>query len=163
MANICDFEMHIRGTEENCKQFINALEQNGKYWMGRGAEIDIFDEDVDDDGTKTVGITGWCKWSLWSALFENAMQMKTRPEMWDIGSKVLSKEIIPITYEDACDRWQIEMEAWSDECGCCFSEHIVYNHDVKCIKTYDYEEKEDEETGEWYVVTKPEGFYEFDF
>ena len=97
MANICDFEMHIRGTERNCEQFLNALKQNGKYWMGRGAEFDVFDEDVDDDGTKTVYITGWCKWSLWAALSANAVEMKTRPEIWDIGSKVLSKEIIPIT------------------------------------------------------------------
>ncbi len=41
MANICDFEMHIRGTERNCEQFLNALKQNGKYWMGRGAEFEF--------------------------------------------------------------------------------------------------------------------------
>lgn len=117
MANLCDFVMHVRGKRENIEKFYDALTQKGKIYMGRGAEADIF---LDDD---IAEIKGWCKWSVVSALIDNAISMRTEPNRWSFDEDVNELEFI--TLIEACQKWNVDMEVYSEEPGCCFQEHFM--------------------------------------
>lgn len=146
MANICSFSMRVRGTHENIESFYKALNQEGTIWMGRGAEADIEYEDED-----IASIDGWCKWSVYSALIANAISMREKPELWLIDS---DKNREYITLEEACKKWNIDMEVYSEEYGCCFQEHyLIEKGDViinDCVEAceydlYEYDTKEEAE------------------
>lgn len=155
MANICSFEMRVKGRDT--RGFINALRQRGKYWIGRGAEFD----EVIDNGV--ICLNGWCKWSLASSLTGCANSFKKEPDGWDICDKLKAKEIIPLTLQEACEFFGVEIEAWSDECGMGFAEHIkIKGNEYLINECHDYIEEFDEVSGEGTVTVKPDGFYEFD-
>ena len=118
MANICSFSMRVRGNKDNIEKFYNALIQNGMIYMGRGADASIEYDDED-----TANIDGWCKWSVTSALINNAISMREEPNTWafDVDPSLLEF----ITLEEACQRWNVDMEVYSEESGCCFQEHIL--------------------------------------
>ncbi len=161
MANCCTFQMRVRGEKDNCESFINALKQKGIYWIGRGASVseELLDS---NDNQYLYSLIGECKWSLFSALYDDAVSMQIAPERWDINDRLKNKKIIPITYKEACDMFNVEIEAWSDECGMEFAEYLRYEKDkIDKLECYDYEEKENEE-GEYVIVEEPEGFYEFE-
>ena len=71
MANICIFEMLLKGKESNMKKFYEALAQKKDIWIGRGAGIYISSQDSD-----SIFIEGSCKWSIQSALIDNALSMR---------------------------------------------------------------------------------------
>lgn len=149
MANICDFDMRVRGRHENIEKFYNAMAQNGNVCMGRGAEAEINYEDDD-----IANISGWCKWSVTSAMIDNAISMRTEPNMWYFGPDVDVSQLEFITLIEACQKWNLDMEVYSEECGCCFQEHIlVLNGELvadECVEwneycIEDYETKEEAE------------------
>lgn len=151
MANICDFVMHVRGKRENIEKFYDALTQNGKVYMGRGAEAEIF---FGDDSV--AEISGWCKWSIVSALIDNAISMRTEPNRWSFDDDVNELEFI--TLVEACQRWNVDMEVYSEESGCCFQEHfmviggeLVIEDCVEwneyCIDDFDTKEEAETELG----------------
>lgn len=160
MANICSFEMRVKGTEDNCRSFIDALKQEGKYWIGRGAADEDIVQMYGYEGVECYAVIGWCKWSLDNSLVRTANSMRNNPDIWDIGKRVKAKEIIPITLKEAVEMFNVEIEAWSDECGCEFSEHIHYGNGYDINDCFAYREAEDE-YGDWEPVVYPEGFYEF--
>ena len=80
MANICSFLMKVRGYKDDIIQLHKAMTQEGNIWMGRGADADLEFED-DDFAT----LTGTCKWSIQSALIDNAVSMRNHPERWHFG------------------------------------------------------------------------------
>lgn len=134
MANICSFVMKVRGEKEGIEQFYKALSQEGKIWMGRGAEADI---SFNDDGAALM--SGWCKWSIASALIDNAISMRTEPERWH--HEPGDEELEYITLYEACKRWNLAMEVYSEEGGCQFQEHFVCDRgDVICEECVDWEE-----------------------
>lgn len=147
MANICSFLMCVKGDHENIESFYNALIQKGTIWMGRGAEADISYED-----DNKAFINGWCKWSVYSALIDNAISMRTEPNLWyhEDGSESLEF----ITLEEACAKWHLEMEVYSEEYGVGFQEHYLIENDEvlinDCVEAneydlYEYETKEEAE------------------
>ena len=147
MANMCNFVMRVRGKRENIEKFYNSMNQQGNIYMGRGAEasIDYGDDDVAE-------IVGWCKWSVVSALIDNAISMRTEPNKWHFFEDISEVEFI--TLIEACQKWDLDMEVYSEEPGCCFQEHfLVINGelvDEDCVDWYeycidDYDTKEDAE------------------
>ena len=147
MANICSFLMKVRGEKGDVEQFHKALNQQGDIWMGRGAETDLTFE---KDGSAYM--SGWCKWSVISALVDNAISMRTEPETWYHDPNEGEKEYI--TLFEACKRWNLVMEVYSEEGGCQFQEHFICNKgEVLCDECvdweeydiYDYESKEEAE------------------
>ena len=135
MANICDFSMYVKGNKEDIKRFYNALVQEDNLYMGRGAEAEIqYDED-------TAFINGWCKWSVHSALVDNAISMRTNPEMWAWGKDTDVSQLEFITLFEACREWNLDMEVYSEEPGCAFQEHyICLKGDVVCDECVEYNE-----------------------
>lgn len=151
MANLCNFIMRVRGKREDIEQFYDAMSQNGKIYMGRGASAEI---NYEDDGV--AEIHGWCKWSVVSALIDNAISMRTEPSRWSFDEDVNELEFV--TLIEACQRWNVDMEVYSEESGCCFQEHfMVVNGELVidecvewneyCIDDFDTKEEAEEELG----------------
>lgn len=152
MANICGFSMFVRGDVENIRSFYNAMIQNGNTYMGRGADAEI----VIDDEDKSAHIDGWCKWSVQSAMVDNAISMRENPSMWYWGEEIDATKLEFVTLFEACKKWNVDMEVYSEESGCCFQEHYVCtNGDIVCeecvkwneyyIDDYDTKEEAEEE------------------
>ena len=136
MANICGFSMLIRGNHNDIESFYNAMSQKGNIYMGRGADATL---EFEDDNV--ARIEGWCKWSIQSALIDNAISMRTNPTMWYWGEGVNANKLQFITLFEACSKWNLDMEVYSEECGCCFQEHYVcINGDVICDECVEYNE-----------------------
>ena len=136
MANICSFVMKVRGDKNDIEKFCKAIQQEGNIWIGRGANIDI---DFEDDDLACL--TGDCKWSIQSALIDNAISMRTNPDRWHFGSGRDANEFEFITLYEACERWSIVMEVYSEECGCQFQEHFICDKGtVLCDDCVEWEE-----------------------
>lgn len=161
MANICDFSMRVKGKHEDIEKFYNAMMQNGNVYMGRGADAEI----IYDDDDNAADISGWCKWSVSSAMIDNAISMRNEPDRWYFGDNFNANEIKFVTLIEACEMFNVDMEVFSEEPGCCFQEHyLVVNGDVLidectewneyCIE--DYETKEEAEAELGIVITDEE-------
>lgn len=124
MANICSFIMKVKGEKNNIEAFFAAMEQRETIWMGRGAEASI---KYGEDGTIAT-IDGWCKNSVKSALIDSAVSMRTTPNNWTFGGMNPS-ELEFITLCEACERYHVEAETYSEESGCCFQEHMHIGND----------------------------------
>lgn len=137
MANICDFSMCVKGKHNDIESFYNALIQEGNVYMGRGADAEI---QYEDEECKAF-IDGGCKWSVQSALIDNAISMRTEPDKWWFGENFDITKIEFVTLWEACEKWNLDMEIYSEECGCCFQEHYVYvDGDVVCDECVEYRE-----------------------
>lgn len=150
MANICDFSMKVRGKHEDIEKFYNAMMQKGNIYMGRGADAEINYDD--EDGSALIN--GWCKWSVVSALVTNAESMRSEPERWYWGEGVNVNDLEFITLFGACHKWNLIVEVYSEESGCCFQEHYICDKGAiicdECVEwneycIEDYETKEEAE------------------
>ncbi len=120
MANLCSFVMRVRGDHNNIEKFYNAMCQNGNVYMGRGADAEIKYED-----DNVAEISGCCKWSISSALIRNAISMRTEPDKWYFGPDFNFSKTQFVTLVEACRRWNVDMEVYSEESGCHFQEHYM--------------------------------------
>ena len=138
MANICSFSMCVKGQHKDIESFYNAMSQNGNIYMGRGAEAEIRYEDEES----RAFIDGWCKWSIYSAMISNAISMRTETEIWSFGDVDPSK-LEFVTLMEACERWNLVVEAYSEECGCEFQEHYIIDNgelvEEQCVDWYEYD------------------------
>lgn len=155
MANICSFRMRLKGEKENISKFFSALTQAGNIWMGRGAEADI-----DFLSDNEAEIEGCCKWSIQSALVDNSLSMRRQKETGEgcWGDLDTSKGFISLF--EACEEYHVNMEVYSEESGCGFSEHYSYNDGEILDECVNFSEECDEDTGEW---TTSGGFPEWVF
>ncbi len=122
MANICCFRMSVKGDKSNISKFTSALTQDGEVWMGRGAEADI-----DFLSDSEAEIEGCCKWSIRSALIDDSFSMRRQKETGEgyWGDLDTSKGFISLF--EVCEEYHVNMEVYSEESGCGFSEHYSYN------------------------------------
>jgi hypothetical protein len=141
--------MYVRGNHNDIRSFYAAMIQCGHIYMGRGAEAEVYWDDEE-----SAHINGWCKWSVYSALISNAISMRDKPDGWYFGNGVNVDELEFVTLFEACKRWNIVMEVYSEESGCQFQEHFICDKgDVTCEEcvsweeydVYDYETKEEAE------------------
>lgn len=164
MANICSFSMMVVGNKkENLETFLNMLTQNGDVYMGRGANVYSHEiEDVSDNYEKEkyrMQIEGDCKWAIESALIRNAISMREDPDKWYFGDKTDITKLRFVTLFEACKELDVNMEVFSNEPGCGFEEHILYQDGYTLNETCDYTETFNEDSQEW----GSEGGYEWDF
>jgi len=139
MANTCFVEMTLRGELENINKLIDALEQKDNVYIGRG----MSSIDRNEINERTVRISGECKWSMISALFDNARSMKEQKETgngyWYFPEGIQNIEFL--TLFDACKKYHVNIEAYSEEYGMCFHEHFVYENGKEiadCVEAYEY-------------------------
>lgn len=131
MANICSFSMLVKGEKENIKSFVQAMEQKGNLYMGRGASVYENVDDAYDEETKSFTSSGSCKWSISSSLVDNAFSMKKQKETgegnwYDADGFISNHEFISLF--EACEKFRVNVEMYSEEPGCGFQEHIVYEN-----------------------------------
>ena len=137
MANLCSFSIKVKGEHEKIEHFYNALQQKGNVWLGRGASADLEFEDKN-----IAKIYGFCKWSIYSALVDNARSMREHPERWSFGDRGDSRDLTFITLDEASKMWNLEIEIYSEESGCCFQEHYLLNNGTfeidECVRWEEY-------------------------
>lgn len=153
MANFCDFTMKIHGKAENLQEFYKALSQDGDIWMGHGADAEI---EFEEDGVALI--SGCCDWSIQSALIDNAVSMREESEKWRREPGEESRQYI--TLFEACKKWGLVMEVFSQEPGIQFQEHYsCYKGlvvDEECVKwrQLDKDEFKTKEDAEEWLETK---------
>ena len=128
MANLCSFEAKIIGKKSNIKKLLNALEQKNHTWIGRGAfDLYVSSEEKLSNGEYATIIIGCCKWSMLGAWVENAESMKKQAngEASDWEWSDLEKGATYYTIFEAVEAFDLDFEAWSEEEGCEFQEHIL--------------------------------------
>ena len=149
MANICDFSMMIRGKKESIEIFKNMMQQVGTVYMGRGAEIDYEDMEEVENGEYRCQLDGQTKWSVQSSLVDNAISMRTDINRWSFGD-IDKTKLSFVTLFEACEQLELDMECYSEECGCEFQEHYLFvNRELLKDECVDYSEEYDEESDEW--------------
>lgn len=132
MANICDFSMFVIGEKDNIEKLYDALNQEGNIWIGRGvADADILIEVYSNQHHSAV-INGWCKWSVQSALIDNAISMRSGNRRWSFGNVDVSK-LEFITLKEASEKWNLVIEVYSAEDGIGFQEHYVFDNGVVVV------------------------------
>ena len=178
MANICSFSMCVKGKRiSDIEQFYDAMSQNGNIYMGRGAEAEI----KYAAGKVRAYIDGWCKWSIQSALIDNAISMRWEPERWAFHG-VNVNELEFVTLLEATKKWNLVVEVYSEEPGCEFQEHYIFDNGIivedECVEYCefwldDYDTKEEAEEAFGFKITDEEwesgdiicrgGFEEWEF
>lgn len=160
MANCCMFEMEALGDRENLKEFFAALSQKGRFAIGRAPEFDEPYIVKSGDGRFRANIEGCAAWSVEGSLFTDAERMKEQKET---GIGPFNNEFIRtheiLTLSEASERFGLEIEIFSFEPGCEFSEHIVVKRgDVLKNDTVSYCEvyPEDYESFEAFQKDYPE-------
>lgn len=124
MANICEFSMQVNGEHKNIEKFYEALTQKNDIWMWRGAEADIAYEDE----AKRAFIDGYCKWSICAALIKNALSMKEQKETGERYWSGIDDVKEFLTLFEACKKYHVNMEVFSEELGERFQEHYKYEN-----------------------------------
>lgn len=136
MANMCNFSMYVKGNHGDIEQFYNAMSQKGNVYMGRGAEAEIIWDDDD-----VAVIDGWCKWSVISSLVDNAVSMRSEPNKWAWSAEDKEKDLEFVTLFEACKKWNLVLEVYSEECGNEFQEHYICDKgEVTCNECVEWHE-----------------------
>lgn len=156
MANVCEFEMVVRGDMANIEKFLGALSQKGNVWMGRGAKI------VNRvNGERMVNLDGECKWSIQSSLIDNAESMRRQAETGKGHWADLPENTEFLTLFEACEKYGVNMEVYSSEPGMAFQEHLMYENGNILNDDVLYEEVYDPDTDE--IVDTVGGYSSWDF
>lgn len=166
MANICDFTMTVYGKKKNIEKLYKAITQStNECWIGRGADCKIDWQEDTDEGENCAIIYGWTKWSMGSSLIACAEEMEQQRLDGGIGRWYWGNEIKEVqsfmTLFEFCEKYDLCMEADSEEPGIGFREHLGYDKELgitnECEEFTDedweefnaqFEEKELEEIGE---------------
>lgn len=134
MANNCFYKMKVQGSESNVNEFIKLIQVNYAYddhnncynpsdnykpverhlWRVFNADVD--EEYVGNKG-KIAYISGDCAWSVYCCMCEG----KHTYQFQYPNSKGTS-------LRQESERLQLTIEVFSEECGCCFMEHYVFQN-----------------------------------
>lgn len=160
MANCCTFTMQVKGKKNDIIRFYYALTQKGDLWIGRGAAASIYYDSSASQGDDhcVVEIDGECKWSIESALIDDALSMQEQKRTGTGCWRLSDPNVNYVTLPEACEKFHVNMEAFSEELGCEFQEHMSYENGEFFSEIVDYCEEYDEENDEY---TQEGGFPEW--
>ena len=147
MANICSFNMIVRGKKENIENFKKMMNQDGNVYMGRGAEIDFEDMEELNDNDYRCQLNGQTKWSIQSSLIDNAISMREDNGRWSFGD-IDKTKLSFVTLYEACEQLELDMECYSEESDIGFQEHYLFvNGELIKDECVDYSEEYDDADG----------------
>jgi len=130
MANDCLYEMKIRGSKKAITRVVKCLNTYYDYDEGKPKHRHFFrvfecvneDEFVDNkDGTFTKYVFGYCAWSVNSAMIDKGKHSYyhyLKEEFHDIFMGTTLAE----------QSRDCVIEVFSEEEGCGFSEHYIFDH-----------------------------------
>ena len=113
MANNCSYSMKVVGdNRENLEKFFRAMNWEGEYkesGVGRVFSCGI-DEDIAqrEDGRYEMTVSGDCAWSIQSAMIQGLLR--------DFPNGLPAQSA----------RLNLDIEAFSEECGLEFQEHFLF-------------------------------------
>jgi len=156
MPNYCDYEMKIRSSDKNIiKNVLECLKADYNYGEGKPAHKHlqrVFEANADEvhdngDGTFTQFVSGYCAWSLYVCMCEGELTyydlLKT--DHPDIFMGTTLKEL-----SKGC-----EIEAFSEETGMAFSEHLLYK-DGECVTNDTQSIQEAGQDSEGRIIENPD-------
>lgn len=143
MPNYCDYSMCVKGTKEGVEEFINVIkadyDYNTKTFSYDRHLFRVFAADYDEveemlDGTYQIIINGYCAWSVASCMLENGYYARIKDAYPnDFRGTTLMLE---------SERLNLNIEVFSEECGCCFQEHYVIKQGIlevdECVDYYEF-------------------------
>lgn len=140
MPNYCDYQMEVKGNQDNVLEFIKIMQSD--YHINSNGECDcdrhfwrVFEANVEDKGSNGdiyyAIIGGYCAWSVVTCMCDG------------IGSYNNSyKNAGGTTLKNESKRLNLTIEVFSKEPGMCFMEHIVYKNGEclvdDCVDYYEY-------------------------
>ena len=134
MPNYCDYQMKIKGSKSAIKRVVDCLKANYNYGEGKPKHkhffrvFDVYDDaEMEDngDGTYTLFVWGDCAWSVHSAMIS-----KTSESYYHYLKTEYPQDFMGTTlFEESKD---CEIEVFSEEGGCGFSEHYLFKNG-KCL------------------------------
>lgn len=148
MPNLCDYEMKIKGSKNAVQRVIDCLKADYNYEEGKPSHkhfFRVFDANVDyenknEDGTITAFVWGDCAWSVHSCMiggyYEECKQL--------YKDKFMGTDLA----EQSKD---CEIEVFSEEPGCLFSEHYIYKKG-KCWLDDCIEIDVNDDNDEWEII-----------
>lgn len=142
MPNYCYYQMCVRGTKKNVDEFIKIINADYNYtdmkFTYKRHFFRVFDahcdelEQVGDDDYR-VFISGDCAWSVASCMLEQGYYRRVKAEY--------PKEFRGTTLPKESKRLNLVIEVYSEECGCEFQEHYLFeNGDTLIDECVDYRE-----------------------
>lgn len=135
MPNYCSFSCRITGPKKGIDRFIAAAQTD--YQVGEPNEPEHFwrvfefylgDYEEIDNGIYQLDASGYCAWSVHSCFREDGYYRQ-----WNNPN--YNKNNIPhngTCVEKISKEENLVVEFYSDECGMCFSEHLI----IICGKVY---------------------------
>lgn len=135
MANNCYFDMKIKGGKENCFKFFKKMESYDEENHFYRINPEIYDEGF-EDGEYHLCINGDCAWSIETCC--RASGYANGKDLFEINTHDLG----------------LKLEVFSEEPGCDFQEHYVYENghclENECVDWHEYFWNSEEQTFEEY-------------
>lgn len=149
MPNLCEYEMKIKGSKDAVQRVIDCLKADYDYEKGKPAHKHFFrvfdcygEENITDnkDGTFTAWVCGDCAWAVNCCMISG---------YYEECKKLHPKIFMGTTLEEQSQ--DCEIEVFSEEPGCLFSEHYIYkNGECLCDDCIEIEVKDDND--EWEII-----------
>jgi len=155
MPNLCLYSMCAIGTKESLEEFIKVMQANYDYGTMEFSYdrhlfrvFEAYYNEIEEIGENLyeVIIGGECAWSVGCCMFKGGY--------YDDFKERFPNEFRGTTLPMESKRLNINIEVFSEECGCCFQEHYTIIDgkviEDECIDYYeyylrDYETKEEAE------------------
>lgn len=136
MPNLCNYEMMIQGSKDAIQNVIDCLKADYNYHEGKPAHrhffrvFDCFDEqemeDWDGEGTYTMYVFGDCAWAVHCCMCDD------EGTYYDDVKKEHPDIFMGISLREASELYDCDIEVYSEEWGCGFTEHYLYRKGV-CV------------------------------
>ena len=140
MANNCYFEMHIKGPRKSCEEWVKRMRSYDEpNHFHRIFSCDVYFSEYEDKskGIYVMEMCGDCAWSLETCCRAGVYSGDT--DLFAVNTAELG----------------LRMEAYSEETGCCFQEHYIYDKGIcKADECVDYHEY-------WYTESEYGSFEEY--
>ena len=140
MPNYCEYEMKIKGSKKAIERVINCLKQDYNYSKCKPSHkhffrvFECFDDEEfvkNEDGTFTKFVWGDCAWSVHSCM------LKGQNTYYDSVKNDFPNIFMGTDLEEQSK--DCEIEVFSEEEGCAFSEHYIFKNGKclldDCVKT----------------------------
>ena len=134
MPNYCNYEMKIKGSKKAIQRVVDCLKADYNYDNGKPEHkhffrvFDVFCDDPVKVGKNTyeLFVSGDCAWSVHSA-----MVSKTGESYYAYLKEHFPQDFMGTTLLEQSKNCEIEV--FSEEPGCAFSEHYIFKNGVMVL------------------------------
>lgn len=131
MPNYCDYELKVSGkTKESILDFVKSCKSEYDYstmelperHFSRVFEAECAEDGIQEcEGVYSLVVSGYCAWSFVCCFGRGGYTY------FDSFKKTLKGKSRATCIQKECKRLNIFVEAYSEELGCMFQEHVIYS------------------------------------